>query len=269
MNIQDSEKGKIYLKYDINKKYTKIKQTTSTFKALVKKIKLECHHNIVLLNRKNANKIENAIKQDKDSIEFARQMYEALFKGKTKKYVIEKLIKNNNRELTILLRLIDIDNSTNVWRYSEEGKDAFKEVVKYIIDKKNCFFDKLKNKNIDLPDELLKKARKHKDIKSFCSKVCKFLNDYIYNNDGYYINDTYVRRALPFYLKYYGISQIKVKGNMQRVNKWSSIDNLSYADLHKALDILNKAANQKHKGKKIKKSELDLIMWYCYKSFDT
>ena len=269
MNNTKPKKNKVYLKYDNNKNQTDIKKITAIFEKLVRKLKLEYRNNIVLLNRKNANKIENAIKQDKDSIEFARQMYEALFKGKTKKYVIEKLIKNNNRELAILLRLIDIDNSTNVWRYSEEGKDAFKEVVKYIIDKKNCFFDKLKNKNIDLPDELLKKARKHKDIKSFCSKVCKFLNDYIYNNNGYYINDTYVRRALPFYLKYYGISQIKVKGHLQRVNKWSSIDNLSYADLHKALDLLNETANQKHKGKKIKKSELDLIIWYCYKSFDT
>ena len=39
-----------------------------------------------------------------------------------------------------------------------------------------------------------------------------------------------------------------------------------YETLHKWLDKLHKARNKKY-GDEIKKSELDHIMWYCYKSF--
>ena len=47
----------------------------------------------------------------------------------------------------------------------------------------------------------------------------------------------------------------------------SEFDRLSYEDLHKILDELNNKASRIHNQEKLKKTELDHIIWYCYKSF--
>jgi len=61
---------------------------------------------------------------------------------------------------------------------------------------------------------------------------------------------------LDFYeVKHDGVKSINV------------VNSMSYETLHKWLEKLHEARNKKHQCK-ITKSELDHILWYCYKSFD-
>lgn len=168
--------------------------------------------------------------------------------------------------MVYVLREIDRDNCTNVWRYDEKGREAFRSIIKYISNKKNNFFSDLEKVRVDLPDVLLDQAKKSKDIKSFCSKVCKYLDDYVYKNNRYYINDKYIRHALPFYLDKYNV-KIEFDNKKFEYKSYRDFDKLPYKELFICLDELKDAASRFHKEKILKKNDLDHIIWYCYKSF--
>ena len=65
---------------------------------------------------------------------------------------------------------------------------------------------------------------------------------------------------LLFYLDYYGVEHSELK-SIEKAN------NLTYTELYCWLKKLHNARDNKHNDK-ITKSELDHILWYCYKSFD-
>ena len=68
------------------------------------------------------------------------------------------------------------------------------------------------------------------------------------------------RHILLFYLDYYEIKH-------QELKSCNDIDHLDYIGLHRWLSALHTSRNQKYKDT-ITKSELDHILWYCYKSFE-
>ena len=139
-----------------------------------------------------------------------------------------------------------------------------------IRDKKNKFFERLSNGDPSLPDDLT--SASGAGLKSISSKICKYLCEYIYGFHNYFINDSYIRKALPFYLESYGFDfkSIKINDNIViHIKSSSDCDNLNYRDLHYILCQLLDKANEEAKTFKdrISPDELDRIIWYAYKSF--
>lgn len=219
---------------------------SSDFKNFISKHKLATgtkpYGEIVLLTRQNADIVENLIASDDNYFPFSRELF--------KYYRLRRIKKPKDKALFAVLREIDRDNSTNVWRYGKNRKSLY-NVCNYIHDPKNKFFKKLKAGDISLPDNI---AQDENGIKSFSSKVCKYLCEFAYGKDNYYINDSVVRRVLLFYLDYYEVNHDSIL----------DVDELSYEELFNLLEKLRNKANTKH-GNTIKKSELDHILWYCYK----
>ncbi len=217
---------------------------------------------VVEITKKNSDIIEKHIKEN--------ESYNANF---TKKIYEYHILKNNNSfplvgeeakgPLTDLIRMIDLENSTNIWRYKSK-RHYIKNMVKYISDNANDFWDKLNNGNKQLVD-LLKKASGCKENsngpKSLASKICKYFCELFFEDkskqDNYFINDSVVRHVLPYYLNFYGIPLQKGKTNF---------DNLSYVDIYDYLSsIRDKINKDKKKKDQLTRSEVDHIMWYCYR----
>lgn len=247
---------KVKLNYSDNKGCTRIEKITETLKKIINENQLDFdkENNIVLLTRKNADKIEQAIKNDDNYYPFAKTIFDHLG--------FPAIQANSNRELFAVIREIDRDNSTNVWRYN---RNSINEIVKYISNKENKFYEKLEKGEKNLPDELNKCGP---GLKSLSSKVCKYLCEFAYHKDNYYINDTFVRHALLFYLKYYD-APMPTKGR-KKITSSGQVDSndFTYEELFNALDNLNKKRKERHEDGDITKSELDHILWYCYKSFN-
>ncbi len=223
-------------------------EPTSDFSNLCDKHNLNIDGKIVLLTRNNADVIEKLLKDDNTYIPFAKIVFDSFEKN--------AVMENKNKALFIVAREIDRDNNTNAWRYNK-NHDSFNNMIKYISNKNNKFFERLNSGDQTLPDDIVEKCGT--GVKSLSSKICKYLCEYIYNKDNFYINDSVVRNMLLFYLDYYGVKHPKLKSIY-------GVDNLKYSDYYELLSKLHTERNSKHKDS-ITKSELDHIIWYCYKSF--
>ena len=246
----------IWQKFIINqynnstKNLTKISKISPRLNKLIidKNLEFDSEYNIVKLTKNNAKIIEAEINNDEDYFPFSKILYNY--------YGAEKVKNNSEQALFCVIREIDRDNSTNVWRY-KQNRDNFKGVIKYLVDTDNNFFEKLKSGQKELPDIIVEKYGT--GLKSLSSKICKYLSEWMFGKDNYYINDKYIRHALLFYLDYYKVDK---KVNNRELKCSRNVDNLSYKDLFDLLDKLNKSAKSG-----LTKNELDHILWYCYKSF--
>lgn len=241
------------LNYNKKRACTRIESITEQLRKLIEDLQLEfdSDNNIVLLTRNNADKIENAIKNDMNYYPFAKRLYNSLGK--------EAVKNNTDRALCALIREIDRDNYTNVWRYGNRAN--LEAIVTYILDSNNNLWERLDKGDIELVSEMTEERHGGSAVKSLSSKVCKYLSEFIYEKDNYYINDSYVRSALLFYLDYYNVDH----NNLLSTN---AVNNLSYRDLFSYLEKLREAANKLITNDiLITKNELDHILWYCYKSF--
>lgn len=210
---------------------------------------------LVLLNKNNSNIIENLLKKDEAYYPYTRD-------------VVEKYLVNGRFPFSeyvpvfAVIRMIDIENSTNVWRFN---RNKLRNMVRYINSISN-FQDRLldsdKNKRAKLVDELVAKSNisdndeteEGAQPKSLASKVCKYFAEYISKNDDwYFINDSFIRKVLPYYQRYYGVV------------KASNINNMNYVSLFNELEKLYIEVN-KDKEEKITRGQMDHIMWYCYKN---
>lgn len=206
---------------------------------------------VVKLSKSNSRIIENDISTN--------ESYNAEFAIKIYKYY--QLLNNGNfpktgrdakTPITDVIRMIDLENSTNIWRYKDKRPQLL-NMVDFIIEDKNCFWERLEKGDITLVDELRKSSKAETEgPKSLASKICKYFSEMFFNKDNYYINDYVVRHVLPFYMDYYGIEKKK--------NTKTYFDNLSYKELYKYIDELRKKVCGS-----LSKSEVDHIMWYCYR----
>ena len=78
------------------------------------------------------------------------------------------------------------------------------------------------------------------------------MNEWLYNEDAYTINDSVVRKVLPYYLAYYKIDK----------NIWDGrkIDDLNYVDFFEFFNCLKRVLPE------MNRHELDHLMWYTYKN---
>lgn len=222
------------------------------------------HDNLILIDNNNIKLIENAKNSNEDySFSFQNMVFE-YFGG------ITGFPRYNYEAVLALIRIIDFENSTNAWRMKNEKREALKNIVEYIINEENGFWSSLENGEVDLVDKLSDASKGDNqgvEAKSLSSKVCKYLDE-LYGRDQYYINDQAVRRVLPYYLNYYrvevDIEDYKNKKKTKGHYKYK-IDDLSYKDLHSCLDALKTKVEITCLKKKITKSQLDLVLWYCYR----
>lgn len=211
---------------------------------------------IVEINANNSKCIEDAIKED-DSYNLT--FYDKIFNF----YGGETGFPKDNREAVLaVIRMIDMENSTNMWRMKGNYRNTINNMVEYTCEEKNNFWEDLKNGCVELVDKLTKagKGEDGVDGKSLSSKVCKYFN-FLYGGNAYYINDEVVRRVLPYYMKYYDVKLCG--GILPKSHKGKyKIDKMSYENLYKCLDALKKKADP---GGVLSKTEFDHIMWYSYK----
>lgn len=228
---------------------TKIIEDSAIFDQLINDNCLSTDGKTVLLTKDNARIVEELIKNDDDYFPFSQTLFEH--------YGINKIQHNAEKSLFAVAREIDRDNSTNVWRY-KTNRNSFYNMISFISNPKNHFFDRLKSGDTELPDCIVQECGN--GLKSLSSKICKYLCEFAFHKDNYYINDSFVRHILLFYLDYYEIKH-------QELKSCNDIDHLDYIGLHRWLSALHTSRNQKYKDT-ITKSELDHILWYCYKSFE-
>ncbi|MBR2590206.1 MAG: hypothetical protein IKE65_04710 [Clostridia bacterium] len=226
----------------------KVIEESDSFIKFVSENDLIVEDKIILLTKENAKIVEKLIRNDDDYFPFSQKIFDY--------YGLDQVKNNSNKALFAVIREIDRDNSTNVWRY-KTNRDSFYKMVSYITAPENDFFVKLEKGETELPDSINQCGS---GLKSLSSKVCKYLCDFAFKKDNYYINDSIVRRMLLFYLDYYNIEHSELKSSCQ-------VDQLDYKTLHNWLLQLHSARNTKYNDE-ITKSELDHILWYCYKSFD-
>lgn len=226
----------------------KIIEESKEFDEFIRKNNLLVDGSIVLLTKENVEIIESLIEEDPDYFPFSKFLFESFGTNKIKN--------NTERTLFAVAREIDRDNSTNVWRY-KKNRDSFNNMIEYISNPNNLFFERLERGDISLPDEIVNQCGP--GLKSLSSKICKYLCEFAFQKDNYYINDSFVRGLLLFYLDYYNIGH-------PGISSTHAVNTMSYIELHNLLQELHTARNKKYNDK-ITKSELDHIMWYCYKSF--
>ena len=223
-----------------------------TVNPLFEGTNLDC---LILLNKHNSKIVEDAIKKNYLYINYVEMVCDTL-KARNGGQFPEK----DERSVLALVKIIDYENSTDVWVHCRE---SFIKMVKYITNPNGDFWPRLKKGEIDLVDDLTnasvgKTKRMTKNgvkvveakFESLASKICKYFAEYILGKDFYYINDKFVNKVLPFYYYYYFGQNI-------------SVQNISYGDLFKYIEKIH---NEVSKTDVLTKSELDHLMWYCYKS---
>lgn len=150
-----------------------------------------------------------------------------------------------------MIRLIDYVYSTQA---STKNPGAIEDMADY-ISKTPLFWSRLRQGDPTLVDDLLSQQKQNKKSKSLASKVCKvFASAILGNEDLYFVNDSVVRRALPFYTYQY----------LSENHSFKEIDGMSYDQLHALLSRLQNKINQ-GKAAPVTKHELDRLIWYVYK----
>ena len=251
------EKKKNEKLYKVNKRFFRLKKQWKCGKQ--KNNDINCDY-IVLLNKSNSKIIEEAIKKDSGYIQFSKRIYE-----------YEKIMNNNvfprdnKQSILALVRMIDIENSTQVWRYD---RNALNRMVDFICNSVNNFWDKLESGDVELVDKLTEASKDPSNVKkrsngkkSLASKICKYLAEFEYKKYHYYINDSFVRKVVIPYVHYY-----MSKKDYDEVMEMGAPDSWSYKQLFDVLDKLHKSIECNLKSsQKINRSCFDHIMWYCYK----
>lgn len=189
------------------------------------------------LIKKNAEKAAACIKEDKHCKSPSYKEYYENCGKSLKDYFYD--------EVYGILKRISSANSTRT-----PNKDIC-VIAEYILNNRTVFLSRLNSGDIGLVEELVEiDGLKRREV-SFASKVCEYLSELEFGKAQYVISDSVIRRILPYYLAYYDIP----------CKKGLSVENISYSELADLiLKLLQKIPE------KLDCSELDRILWYCYKN---
>ena len=195
-------------------------------------------YHMVKLSKRNSLIVEAAIRQDPKYKLTAKNVFEEMINKKDfTKESYEKVI-----------RAIAKDNRTRT------PKGCIEKLAEYLADETKQFLERLQDGCPKLVDDLLDHLKYHalRKDKSLVSKICRYLNEWMYNKDDYTINDSIVRGILPYYLAYYKIDK----------KLWfeKNFNELSYVEFYKLFNHIKEAIHD------LNRHELDHLIWYSYKS---
>ena len=198
---------------------------------------------LVLLNESNSVEVERLILED-SSYHFDETKNKFLSIWKRKNHRL------NQDDWFNVVKAIATENST---RSSDVNMRYFAE---FMDNEENDFLGKLEIGDLELVDKMLnyvtdKNNNRRKD-KSLASKICKYLNEWIFNSTSYSINDSFVRKVIPYYLKKWEIPW--------PLGRKKNLDDASYVQFMSLITALEE------KVPNLNKHQIDHILWYCYRS---
>ena len=253
----------LILETDNNGNFEEVKRLAKRYDDTGEGLQLCKEGWIVKLNKHNSDIVEKLVENnDTYSVPFAKYVYKGICAENN-----DRFPRTNYKAVEAMIRVIDRDNSTQVWQHD---KNRIKKMAEFIIDPDKGFWKTLKSKGKDrigLIEKLIDGSRTTEDdsnLVSLSSKVCKYLLEYeTGNRDSFFISDRFVRRALPFYCDAFNIPVDNFKCNASFFNDYP------YSKLFDVLEKLQKYAN---KGKTPKdddyldKHRIDHILWFCYRN---
>lgn len=191
---------------------------------------------MIALTPDNAAKALECIKGNK---RYEKSSYEVYYNKLGK-----SLRDYSKEELKNILWCVARSNST---RSSNENISV---IADWIFKNLTQFLKRLENGDTTLIDELATIKGLSRKEKSLSSKICAYLCELEFKQSKFAVNDTVVRRILPYYLNYYGIST---------ENK--ALENYSYSEIIALIDKIIENLSEK-----MNYTEIDQIIWYCYRN---
>lgn len=191
---------------------------------------------MIALTPDNAAKALECIKGNK---RYEKSSYEEYYNKLNK-----KLRDYSKEELKNILWCVARSNST---RSSNENISV---IADWVFKNLTQFLKRLEKGDTTLVDELTTINGLSRKEKSLSSKICSYLCELEFKQSKFAVNDTVVRRILPYYLNYYGIS-----------NQNKALENYSYSEIIAFIDKI--AVNL---PRKMNYTEIDQIIWYCYRN---
>lgn len=227
------------------------------FYTKIKSLKLSFNKTgfVVMIDNHNSLIIENDISKNPDyNAHFTNKIFE--YHKQINKGKFPQTGKKAKEAVFDVVRMIDLENNTNIWKYKKTKRQYLTNMVNFMVNVKSNFWNELKSGNPKLVDKLIEESGAPSDAdgpKSLASKICKYLSELMWpGSDSYYINDSVIRHVLPYYLNFYAIKTTSKNKNY--------FDSISYGDLFDYMEKIRKTTSLK-----LKKSEIDHIMWYCYR----
>lgn len=191
---------------------------------------------MIALTPDNAAKALECIKGNK---RYEKSSYEEYYNKLNK-----KLRDYSKEELKNILWCVARSNST---RSSNENISV---IADWVFKNLTQFLKRLEKGDTTLVDELTTINGLSRKEKSLSSKICSYLCELEFKQSKFAVNDTVVRRIMPYYLNYYGIS-----------NQNKALENYSYSEIIAFIDKI--AVNL---PRKMNYTEIDQIIWYCYRN---
>ena len=205
---------------------------------------------ICLLTRRNADLIEGYIAKDPK------------YPNNMSPIIRDLGIYQNGTPISEICEIMgNSDLNKFVWQVavsnSIQGKThATKQLItNYILGCGANFYERLENGDLrlvqDMVSYIVSRGGRHEC--SWCSKICKYLNEYLFNNDKYFIYDGNVKKRLNVYRVYYGLPKISRK-------------NIEHCDVNWYVNFFNSLEELRNQLKdKLTRSEIDHIMWGFHK----
>lgn len=213
----------------------------------------ELDNYICLLTEQNSEIIEQCIEEDPKYSDVLSPIIEPLgiYKNHSScETISQKLDKNILEEL---VWKIAVENSI-------QGKNPEVKtyIADYVLGLGIRFYERLKDGEWELVEEMehhvYNEGGEKRHECSWCSKVCKYLHEALFDEDKYYIYDSNVKNRFNDYRKYYGLSQTSKKS----IDVKNTPDGW-YRNLYNSLDELRQ--NRADNGESLTRNKLDHILW--------
>lgn len=190
---------------------------------------------MIALTPENAAKAFECIKGNKL---YEKPSYEEYYNELNK-----KLRDYSREEIKNILWCVARSNST---RSSNKNISVMAD---WVFKNLTQFLKRLENGDATLVDELAAIKVLSRKEKSLSSKICSYLCELEFKQSKFAVNDTVVRRILPYYFKYYEVSA---------ENK--ALEKYSYSEIMALIDKIAEKLPEK-----MNYTEIDRIIWYCYR----
>lgn len=208
----------------------------------IRDIRDELKHYICPLTKSNSQIIEKeTVNQLNSQVKILKKL--GIFQNSSSVQDIQKALTRANLEDFVWQVAI----SNSIQGKTKQSKVA---IADFILNKGAMFYIRLKNGDWTLVEKMeVFVSSKSRHECSWCSKVCKYLQEYLFDGDSYYIYDNNVVDKLNDYRDYYGLKKtVKKTIDVKVTAQW-------YENLCKSLDEL------KAKSPGLSRTEVDHILW--------